>query len=59
MESEIDADELIYETETDSQAGKTDLLPKGKGVREGWTGSLELVVLLLFRLQVGPDSVTP
>lgn len=49
MESEIDADELIGETETDSQAGKTDLLPKGKGVGEGWTGSLELVVLLLFR----------
>ena len=45
-----DADDLICETETDSRTWKIDLLPKGKGVGEGWIGSLELVVSLLFSL---------
>ena len=36
-----DTNELIFETETDSQAQKTDLwLPTGRGVDESWTGSL-------------------
>ena len=35
--------ELIYETETDSQTQKTDLwLPRGRAVLEGWNGSLGL-----------------
>ena len=35
--------ELIYETETDSQTQRTDLwLPVGRGMEEGWTGSLGL-----------------
>ena len=38
-----DTNELIYETETDSQTQKTDLwLPRGRGVGEGWSGSLGL-----------------
>ena len=45
-----DAYDLICETETDSQTWKIDLLPKGKGVGEGWIRSLELVVSLLFSL---------
>ena len=33
--------ELIYETEADSQTYRTDLwLPRGRGVAEGWIGSL-------------------
>ena len=37
-----DTNELIYETKTDSQ--RTDLwLPRGRGVREGWIGSMGLV----------------
>ena len=36
--------EPIYKTETDSQSWRTDLwLPRGEGVRVGWTGSLGLV----------------
>ena len=35
--------ELISETETDSQTQRTDLwLPRGTGEGVGWTGSLEL-----------------
>ena len=35
--------ELIYETETDSQTLRTDLwLPRGRSVGEEWTGSLGL-----------------
>ena len=35
--------ELIYKTETDSQTQRTDLwLPRGRGVGEGWIGSLGL-----------------
>ena len=38
-----DTNELIYETETDSQTQKTDLwLPRGRAVLEGWIGSLGL-----------------
>ena len=38
-----DTNELIYETETDSQTQKTDLwLPRGRGAGEGWSGSLGL-----------------
>ena len=39
-----DTNELIYETETDSQTQKTDLqLPGGEeGAGEGWIGSLGL-----------------
>ena len=37
------ANELISKTETDSQTWRTDLcLPRGRGVREGWTVSLGL-----------------
>ena len=36
-----DTNELIYKTETDSQ--RTDLwLPRGRGMGEGWSGSLGL-----------------
>ena len=35
--------ELINETETDSQTQRTDLwLSRGKGMQEGWIGSLGL-----------------
>ena len=35
--------ELIYETETDSQTQRTDLVAKGeRGLGEGWIGSLGL-----------------
>ena len=35
-----DTNELIYKTETDSQTQRTDLLlPRGRGVGEGWIGS--------------------
>ena len=37
-----DTNELIYKTETDSQTQRIDLLPRGRGVREGWSGSLGL-----------------
>ena len=38
-----DTNDLIYKTEIDSQTETTDLwLPRGKGMEEGWTGSLEL-----------------
>ena len=38
-----DTNELIYETETDSRTQRTDLwLPRGRGVRDGWIGSLGL-----------------
>ena len=38
-----DTNEHIYETETDSQIQSTDLwLPRGRGVGEGWIGSLGL-----------------
>ena len=38
-----DTSEPIYETETDSQTQRTDLwLPRGRGVGEGWIGSLGL-----------------
>ena len=38
-----DTNELIEETETDSQTQRTDLwLPRGSGVGEGWIGSLGL-----------------
>ena len=45
-----DTNELIYETETDSQTQRTDLwLPRGRGVEgagqgggEGWIGNLGL-----------------
>ena len=38
-----DTNELIYETETDSQTQRTDLwLPRGRGVGEGCTGRLGL-----------------
>ena len=38
-----DTHESIYETETDSQTQRTDLwLPRGRGLREGWRGSLGL-----------------
>ena len=38
-----DTNELIYETETDSQTKRTDLwLPRGKGYGGGWIGSLGL-----------------
>ena len=38
-----DTNELIYETEIDSQTQKTDLwLPSGRVVREAWAGSLGL-----------------
>ena len=40
---EYDANELIYETETDAQTQRTDLrLTRGRGVGEGRTGSLGL-----------------
>ena len=35
--------ELIYETDTDSQTQRRDLLQQGTGAWEGWTGSLGLV----------------
>ena len=39
-----DTNELTYETETDSQTQRTDLLlPRGIWVEEGWIGNLELV----------------
>ena len=39
-----DTNELIFATETDSQAQKTHLwLPMGGGVDESWIGSLGLV----------------
>ena len=38
-----DTSEPTYEAETDSQTERTDLwLPRGRRVREGWTGSLGL-----------------
>ena len=38
-----ETNELIYKTETDSQTQRTDLwLPRVRGVREGWIGSLGL-----------------
>ena len=36
-----DTNEFIYETETDSQTQRTDMLPR-QGVGEGWYGSLGL-----------------
>ena len=38
-----DTSELSYKTETDSQTQRPDLwLPRGRGLREGWIGSLGL-----------------
>ena len=38
-----DTNELIYETETVLQTERTDLwLPRGRGLGEGWSGSLGL-----------------
>ena len=38
------SDELIYKTETNSQAQRADMwLPRGRGEEEGGTGSLGLV----------------
>ena len=38
-----DTNELMYETETDSQTQRTDWwLPRGRGLGEGWSGSLVL-----------------
>ena len=38
-----DTNELIYETETDSQTERTDLwLPRGRELGEGWSGRLRL-----------------
>ena len=38
-----DTNELIYETETDSQTERTDLwLPGGRELGEGWSGRLRL-----------------
>ena len=34
--------ELIYKTEANSQAQRTDWLPRGRRGGEGWTGSLGL-----------------
>ena len=52
-----DTDELIYETETESQTQRTDFwLPRGVG--EGWIGSLGLAVAktIIYRIdkQQGP-----
>lgn len=39
----LDTNELLYETETDSQKSKTDLWsPRVGGAGEGWTGGLQL-----------------
>ena len=38
-----DANELIYEKETDSETSRTDLwFPKGRKGKNGWIGSLDL-----------------
>ena len=38
-----DTNDLIYETETDSQTQRTDMwLPRGRELGEGWIGSLGL-----------------
>ena len=38
-----DTNELIYKTETESQTERVDLyLPRGRGMGEGWSGSIGL-----------------
>ena len=37
-----DTNELIHERETDSWTQRTDWLPRGRGLGEGWIGSLGL-----------------
>ena len=46
-----DTNEHIYETDTDSQTHRTDLwLPRGRGVAEGWIGSLGLADANYYKL---------